>query len=329
MGAGPGPTGEDMQVFRTGDVPPEGRAAYWSSVYGSNFAPVTVAPLEPQPFRAELRLGRVGGLELAYVRSNASRVERTKQQSDRVSDRYLSFVLMLEGRGQADHCGHESPLSAGDIVLSDNTKPMLCSFSGPVTGLTVRAEEAAVRARMPFIDDVRGVRLPSHVGLTGAVVAAGRCLSQQMSPPMSGEYGAAAASQFLDLVTLSYAMGRGQKSEVDSTAATRAALARQFVETHLADPDLSPDMVAAALKISPRYLRLVMAEEGEPLSALILRRRLEECARQLAGAVSRERSVTDIAYGWGFNSTAHFARVFKTRFGVTPSEYRRERLNGE
>ena len=34
------------------------------------------------------------------------------------------------------------------------------------------------------------------------------------------------------------------------------------------------------------------------------------------------RSVSDIAFSWGFNDAAHFSRAFKERFRVTPKEFR-------
>jgi AraC-like DNA-binding protein len=36
----------------------------------------------------------------------------------------------------------------------------------------------------------------------------------------------------------------------------------------------------------------------------------------------RDKSITQIAFSWGFNNAAHFSRCFKTRFGATPSDYR-------
>ena len=64
-------------------------------------------------------------------------------------------------------------------------------------------------------------------------------------------------------------------------------------------------------------------KEYEPVSAYILRRRLEECAHQLASQDWDTYSVTEIAREWSFVNRAHFSRVFKKRFGVSPREYRR------
>jgi len=99
---------------------------------------------------------------------------------------------------------------------------------------------------------------------------------------------------------------------------------RRCVEARLFDPELSPASVAAALGLSPRYLRLLLAGDGESLTAYILRRRLEECARQLRDPRHAGRSVTELAFACGFNDASHFSRAFKARFDRSPRDYRQD-----
>jgi AraC-like DNA-binding protein len=42
----------------------------------------------------------------------------------------------------------------------------------------------------------------------------------------------------------------------------------------------------------------------------------------LADPAERDRSVSEIAYHWGFNDAAHFSRTFKARFGMSPRDAR-------
>jgi AraC family transcriptional regulator, positive regulator of tynA and feaB len=99
-----------------------------------------------------------------------------------------------------------------------------------------------------------------------------------------------------------------------------------FIEEHLRDPDLSPSLIARKLQLSDRYLRMIFAVSDESPSAYILRRRLEECARQLRDPRWRSHSITDIAFSWGFNSAPHFARSFRTRFASSPRDYRQQNI---
>jgi AraC-like DNA-binding protein len=53
----------------------------------------------------------------------------------------------------------------------------------------------------------------------------------------------------------------------------------------------------------------------------LFKRRLEHCRGDLIDPMSSRR-VSEIAYAWGFNSTAHFCRSFKSRYGMSSRDYR-------
>jgi AraC-like DNA-binding protein len=74
--------------------------------------------------------------------------------------------------------------------------------------------------------------------------------------------------------------------------------------------------------MTPRYLHHLFSTESETVARYILRRRLEECSRALALSAQGSRTVTAIAFDYGFNSPTHFGRVFRARYGITPREYR-------
>ncbi|MDO9294167.1 MAG: helix-turn-helix domain-containing protein, partial [Hydrogenophaga sp.] len=53
-----------------------------------------------------------------------------------------------------------------------------------------------------------------------------------------------------------------------------------------------------------------------------LRRRLQACMHDLQNPTHAQRTITDIAFAWGFNNGAHFSRVFREHTGQTPSDFR-------
>ena len=127
----------------------------------------------------------------------------------------------------------------------------------------------------------------------------------------------------LDLIASAYAgLSQGALAGT-SVAIARREQIRTYVESHLHDPALTPGRVAAAVHLSARRLHQLFEADGETVGSYILRRRLEECARALIAAPVRGRLVTEIAFDYGFNSLTHFGRVFRNRYGLTPSEYRR------
>lgn len=97
---------------------------------------------------------------------------------------------------------------------------------------------------------------------------------------------------------------------------------QRFIEVHLSDPQLSTTMVAKGCGISPRYLSFLMRLSGASFSGLVWQRRLEKAREWLTASSSRDISISEIAYGVGFKSPAHFSRMFKRVYQVNPREYR-------
>jgi len=98
---------------------------------------------------------------------------------------------------------------------------------------------------------------------------------------------------------------------------------KQHVAANLGDPGLSVDAVAHALNCSRRQLYNAFAEEPDGVAGYILRRRLEACRKTFDDRAQQHRSITDIAFSFGFSNMAHFSRVFRGHLGLPPSDYRR------
>ncbi|MDX2599781.1 helix-turn-helix domain-containing protein [Streptomyces caniscabiei] len=95
-----------------------------------------------------------------------------------------------------------------------------------------------------------------------------------------------------------------------------------FIDEHLADADLSPEVIAGAHHISVRYLHRLFQDEGTSVGRWVQRRRLEECRRDLVLGIRNRRTIASVAGRWGFLSATHFSRVFRAAYGMSPSEWR-------
>lgn len=101
------------------------------------------------------------------------------------------------------------------------------------------------------------------------------------------------------------------------------AKAIQIMQDTLADP-VSPSLIAGDIGISTRQLeRLFGKYLNSSPKKYYMEMRLER-ARNLL--VQTEASVTEVALACGFESPGHFARVYRTAFGVTP-HLQRSKLN--
>jgi AraC-like DNA-binding protein len=123
------------------------------------------------------------------------------------------------------------------------------------------------------------------------------------------------------LIELTKAVARGRFDDVEpllAPALTQAA--KDLADSRLADPELSPAMLARELNVSVRTLQRAFTAAGEPLTTYIRHRRLEE-ARLALTAPSGRLSISELAAHWQFADGSHFTRAFKKHYGQTPTEY--------
>ena len=96
----------------------------------------------------------------------------------------------------------------------------------------------------------------------------------------------------------------------------------KYIEKHLDDTELNNTRLAKVLNISEVYLRKLFLENyGTTPKQHILNIRLEKAKQLLCDSVF---SVTEISELCGMSSVYHFCRVFKSKIGVTPTEYAKQ-----
>jgi acetamidase/formamidase/AraC-like DNA-binding protein len=110
------------------------------------------------------------------------------------------------------------------------------------------------------------------------------------------------------------------------TASQAAILHRicQTIERRLDDPDLAPAAVAQAEGISERYLQKLFEGVGDNFTHYVRERRLQRAWADLSNPAEAHRSISEIAYRYGFADSAHFSRTFRHRFGLPPREFRQQ-----
>ena len=116
------------------------------------------------------------------------------------------------------------------------------------------------------------------------------------------------------------------KPPLSGSAATRKEYERRlntaldFIDRNLGD-DISLAKLASVACFSPYHFhRIFSAFVGEPPAEYVRRLRLEKAAILLVNDASAP--VTQIALACGFSTSALFCRLFKARFGMTPTAWR-------
>jgi AraC-like DNA-binding protein len=74
--------------------------------------------------------------------------------------------------------------------------------------------------------------------------------------------------------------------------------------------------------LSRRYIQRLLEETGKSFTDHLVERRLDRCYAMLTDHRYLHMRIIDIAFATGFSDVSHFNRMFRRRFGDTPSGVR-------
>ncbi|MGW1807083.1 helix-turn-helix domain-containing protein [Streptomyces sp. NPDC002078] len=297
----------------------------WSRAVSKATVPVTVAPYGVPPMEGRMTIQPLGPLLFVTTDADPQCFTRSRRRIARDAGQTEGFVVVaVVGATGAvlQQDGRTAELAAGSLALWETERPHVVDFP---RGVDIKACLVPRRAI--------GVRDDELERVTATVIDADGPVAALVGPLLVTLAGTAVdcpehvadrlARNFTDLVaTLITERAAG---DVADTAGSRYAQAREvraYVDRRLGDPELGPETIAAAHNMSVRSLHKLFEGEGTTVSRLIQRRRLEECARDLARGDSGERTISGVAHRWGFSSPAHFSRLFHAAYGMPPSRWR-------
>jgi AraC family transcriptional regulator len=101
----------------------------------------------------------------------------------------------------------------------------------------------------------------------------------------------------------------------------RINMALEFIDNHINQTIQLKD-IASASHFSPYHFhRIFHSLVGETVNDYVFRKRIEKSVMNLLG--KPELSITQIAAAGGYSSSANYSKAFKSYFGITPSELRK------
>ncbi|WP_283136534.1 helix-turn-helix domain-containing protein [Rhizohabitans arisaemae] len=318
-----------LSVVDTRDVPLLERFDVWREVTSSMLAPVDIRSPHAGDFLAEALLIDLGGPLVTMVTCPPYQAVRTARLIRRSDPESYQLSMNISSRSLLSQVRHTVGLRPQDLLLYDTSRPfegqaLLQPGAEFATGVMVSfprtllpLPDNAVRRAIPL-------RIPGDHGVGAMLFGFVHRLlrhAHQLGPADRDRM----AAVLMDLVAAAVA-GR-LEDDAPATRRRRAIqlAARRFIREHLADPGLTPTLVAEALHISPRYLYQLFQDQRTGVAAWIRNRRLERCHRDLSDPLLADLTVAAIAQRWGLADIAHFSRAFRARYGITPTEHRHRR----
>lgn len=317
------PRRDAVNFWSAESVPLRDRHAAWAHVLGDFFLPWAVTSRPGSQVLARVRQRNLG--DCRYVECSSSPISgrRSSWEIGRTRGDYFNLLYVVSGMELLRFEGREILLPRNHFVLWDSSRRMDFNVLQPLEKLTLVVPERQMRAILPNAEDYVGVPVADTGGMK-RLFTDHLCSLRREVWQMDGADLDRLRMPTLDLLVRAYASVPCRKRPSAREETLRRV--REFMLAHLGEGDLTPLKAARANRISIRYLHLLFAEQGTTAAQWIRDQRVARCKQDLANPELAARSITQIAYGWGFNDVGHFGKVFRRSTGSSPGAFRRGAL---
>lgn len=225
-------------------------------------------------------------------------------------DPVFKLILQVEGQADVQQAGRQAPLTTpGDMTLIDGAQPFSIKAND-----RFRHTVVAIPRRL-ITSLARGIEYRTAQRHAGAG-------SPQLIADFLAAYTAADANllpsqRHSAAMAVAYLIDGLHHRDVRSGTQVLLHRALQLIDQHLADA--RADQIAQRLGISRRYLDRIFETSGRTFSAHVWERRLSLAAHHLRNTPTP--NITALAHALGFKDSSHFARAFRRRFGMSPTQW--------
>lgn len=308
-------------AISTASIPTTSSYDYWRDIAFSDFEANRLDADAAKAFQAKASGLTSRRADFFVATSNAVSGERSQSHIDRDGLDSISIGLVTRGQRVAQQRdGSQQRARPGELFAYDAARPSTVSWTNHDTSYLV--------IRRGDLMEALGASLPDPADLTRRLAASPMrqlVVDQLRSMVRYHDTLDAAAQAFLldqavqlTLFALARRSPNGQPMVADQTL-FRTAL--RLIHADLANPALDADRLARALGVSRATLYRAFATEGIAVAETIRNLRLDR-ARHLLETARPEMSIAEIALNCGLYDTANFSRLFRQRFGASPSQLR-------
>jgi AraC-like DNA-binding protein len=305
--------------FSTDDVAEPDRLARWREEFGRALVQVDIEPFDPDiPFRAEAILQTLPGARTGLWDGTAARYDRTPAQAAGGDDS-IGLVVNLGPTAVVSQRDDSLRLATGDAFPMRTEQPGKLITS---RHLGILLPRSVLASRVEDIDRALTRVIP---GTSDALRMLVRYITLVQDDAALGapDLRQTVANHIHDLAALALGANREtRESGLGAVAAARLAAVLADINKSFTDPGLTLAAVARRQGVSPRYLQRLFEESGVSFTVRVNELRLQRAFALLSREHNRSRPISEIAWQSGFANVSHFNRLFRARFGDTPSGIR-------
>ncbi|GLT01257.1 transcriptional regulator [Sphingobium jiangsuense] len=305
------------------DLSPNERLVRWGEVISSGRNRVSVQTDDSLAFSGTISVGTLGPVRMLRVEAGPHRLERPPGNG---GPEIIPILIQARGAAVMSQDGMDVHLTPGCWTA------WTANRAHAITSLT-DVEQYAVLVPAPWLGlrphEIRAMCGRAYGGQPGLANLVFHYIFQlfQQYEGLDTSVHSDMADIIGHLVRLAMNEAQMQRQPVPMRDTLRGRVI-DYVRHRLRDPDLSIDAIAEKFGCTKRHLHKVFSDEAVTLSQFIWQERLERCREALVDPAHGGKSVTEIAFMWGFNNSSHFSKIFKDRFGMPPGQWRLTALAG-
>jgi AraC-like DNA-binding protein len=315
-----------LTVFDSATIAVPERLGALREVTATSLMPSAIDSPEPAALTARLGAVLLGSAQVWSLDYTSVSSRRTSREIRRSDPEYYQIALVRAGRQGIEQNGASAMVGCGDLVFYDSSRPYE-AVSASTTASTQTVILHFPKKQLPLpAQQVAGLYATPLPGTAGI----GHLLAAFLASLAGGRTGwtdrdaRRLETIAVDLTTavLAHHLER-DNPPLRSPTHTLYLRIIAFIEDNLHRPELRPATIAAAHRISSRYLHRIF-QQHHPVSVAAHIRicRLDRARRDLADRRLDHLPIAAIARRWGFSRPADFSRAFQRHTGTPPRDYR-------
>src|ERR1700754_287511 len=305
---------DTVHSLSTNGLTPKRQIQRWSDALTDLCGQFDVDALEGSSLEGRINYTTVSKLKLCQIEASQHRIAHTIARSHSSEHPYVKILFQTYGVSYFEQNGYQIQVKPGDCLAYDVSCPHTIISPSLTRHEVVIVPKELLRERGFHIDKMYACKLSARNG-TGRIAHDFVHAAFDEATKLSANSAVGVADSLIDLLLLPL---READNAFDRAGPEAMYVrAQAFIREHLRDPDLCIDHISAALGCTKRYLHMLFSERGMTVSDYIWRARLQHCRQELEAHGGK--TITDVAFSWGFSSSSHFSRVFRKCYGVVPS----------
>lgn len=305
----------EVQVS-THHLPCSARKQYWESIVDEYVVHLDCPNQTEQPIAAELYHRQADNMRINHIMANSHAVHRNSadiQQDQRDS---IFACLMTEGIGYTYQGTLSVEHSPGDLVIYDIATPYGHGFPDDMAMYVMDIP----RSYFENIPLPSGQPLKISQQLTSGTSSTKVILDLLQRPTHNFQELHTRGEEILHHIhTLASAATGKQSSHYLKVLFAQCV---EYIHEHLVEEHLNAERLGQQFNVTVRQVARAFEAHGISVNRYVWQQRLKKSREELI--CSNNQSITEIAFKWGFNHSAHFSRVYKLSFGETPSQTRKK-----